>query len=238
MVNDNAPYVYLTDGGHFENMGLYELVRRRCTNIVICDAEQDGDLNFQGIGMAIRKCRIDFGAEICLDLSTLNPSGADRSSATNFIEGTITYPNNFQGNILYIKSLFTPGLPPDLVNYRKEHSAFPDDSTLNQWFTESQFESYRRIGHFTVVPDKVAASPSLDVSDADLDLDIDPNLPSVRRWLERLQPRCESQPPFSSFSTSIHTGCTTSAPCLTPHCGLPSQKCPKFPQNRRPEIRL
>jgi hypothetical protein len=189
MVNDNAPYVYLTDGGHFENMGLYELVRRRCTNIVICDAEEDGELNFEGIGMAIRKCRIDFGAEIDLDLSKLDRSGESRSSATNFIEGTITYPNGYRGRILYIKSLFTPGLPPDLVNYRREHPAFPDDTTLNQWFTESQFESYRRLGHFTIVPDKVAASPSPEVSDADMELDADPTPLSVRRWLERLTPK-------------------------------------------------
>jgi hypothetical protein len=189
MVNDNAPYIYLTDGGHFENMGLYELVRRRCTNIVICDAEEDGDLTFQGIGMAIRKCRIDFGAEIDLDLSKISRSGESLSSPTNFIEGTITYPNNFQGNILYIKSIFTPGLPPDLVNYRREHPAFPDDTTLNQWFTESQFESYRRLGHFTIVPEKVTESPSGDVSDAISDVDSGPSAASVRGWLERLTPR-------------------------------------------------
>ena len=75
MVNDVAAFVYLTDGGHFENMGLYELVRRHCSTIVICDAEQDGDLTFQGIGMAIRKCRIDHGAEITLDLTQLEPTG-------------------------------------------------------------------------------------------------------------------------------------------------------------------
>ena len=70
MVNDAAAFVYLTDGGHFENMGLYELVRRHCMTIVICDAEQDGKLAFEGLGMAIRKCRIDFGAEIDLDVVT------------------------------------------------------------------------------------------------------------------------------------------------------------------------
>jgi hypothetical protein len=192
MVNDNAPYVYLTDGGHFENMGLYELVRRRCTNIVICDAEEDCDLTFQGIGMAIRKCRIDFGAEIELDLSKLNRSGESLSSATNFIEGTITYPNypkDVHGSILYIKSLFTPGLPPDLVNYRREHPAFPDDTTLNQWFTESQFESYRRLGHFTITPGNTAAAPMSAISDAVSDVDYGPSTPSVQAWLERLKPR-------------------------------------------------
>src|SRR6266853_64574 len=58
MANDESKYVYLSDGGHFDNMGLYELVRRRCHYIVVCDSENDCELNFDGIGMAIRKCRI------------------------------------------------------------------------------------------------------------------------------------------------------------------------------------
>ena len=150
MVNDEAAFVYLTDGGHFENMGLYELVRRHCMTIVICDAEQDGDLNFEGIGMAIRKCRIDCGAEIDLDLSKLEPTGTPPVSPCHSVVGSITYPSGKVGKILYIKTAFTEGLPADLINYHKQHHAFPNDTTLNQWFTESQFESYRRLGEASV----------------------------------------------------------------------------------------
>jgi hypothetical protein len=146
MVNDEAAFVYLTDGGHFENMGLYELVRRHCMTIVICDAEQDGDLNFGGIGMAVRKCRIDCGAEIKLDISKLELAGDPLVSPCHSVMGTIQYPSGATGRILYIKTAFTKELPADLVNYHKEHHAFPNDSTTNQWFTESQFESYRRLG--------------------------------------------------------------------------------------------
>lgn len=156
MVNDAAAFVYLTDGGHFENMGLYELVRRHCSTIVVCDAEQDGDLSFQGLGMAIRKCRIDFGAEIDLDISKLELKGKPPVSPQHFVEGTIRYPNGATGSILYIKSTFTSGLPADLINYHKEHPAFPNDTTLDQWFTESQFESYRRLGHESIVTDGAA----------------------------------------------------------------------------------
>jgi hypothetical protein len=151
MVNDEAAFVYLTDGGHFENMGLYELVRRHCMTIVICDAEQDGDLNFEGIGMAIRKCRIDCGAEINLDLSKLEPTGTPPVSPTHSIMGTIKYPSGATGRILYIKTAFTEGLPADLINYHKQHHAFPNDTTANQWFTESQFESYRRLGQSSIM---------------------------------------------------------------------------------------
>lgn len=151
MVNDEAAFVYLTDGGHFENMGLYELVRRHCMTIVICDAEQDGDLHFQGIGMAIRKCRIDCGAEIDLDLSKLELSGTPPVSPCHSVMGTVHYPSGATGRILYIKTAFTNGLPADLINYHKEHHAFPNDTTANQWFTESQFESYRRLGEASIL---------------------------------------------------------------------------------------
>ena len=166
-VNDSSPYVYVTDGGHFDNSGLYELVRRRCYNIVICDAEEDGSYQFEGIGAAIRKCRIDFGAEIELDLSALVPNTTTRLSPEHVAQGSIRYPetpgDEHRGTITYIKSslasdVSTPGepspegavtlpdVPGDVQAYKRQHADFPHDSTAEQWFTESQFESYRRLG--------------------------------------------------------------------------------------------
>ena len=54
----------LSDGGHFENMGAYELIRRRVRLIVIVDSEADPDYEFEGLGNFVRKARLDFGAEI------------------------------------------------------------------------------------------------------------------------------------------------------------------------------
>jgi hypothetical protein len=156
-VSDDAQYVSISDGGHFENMGLYELVRRRCRTIVICDAEEDAGFVFGGLGMAIRKCRIDFGVEVDLKLDQLTP-GPDGSSSCAHVVGKIIYPaqavpgkpdlERVVGNVLYLKSTLTGTEPADLRNYKREHSAFPSDTTLNQWFTESQFESYRRLGQW------------------------------------------------------------------------------------------
>jgi hypothetical protein len=157
MVNDEAAFVYLTDGGHFENMGLYELVRRHCSTIVICDSEQDGGLTFQGIGMAIRKCRIDHGAEITLPLSELETTGDPPASPQYCVAGTIRYSNGATGQVLYIKSAYTRDLPADLVNYRKENPTFPNTSTADQWFSESQFESYRRLGQHYARSERVVA---------------------------------------------------------------------------------
>ena len=148
--NDTSSYVYLSDGGHFENMGLYELVRRRCRYIVICDAEDDGDLKFAGIGMAVRRCRIDFGAEIELDLRPLQHVKDSQYSSAHCVVGTVRYPGQDEpGTVVYIKSSLTGDEPGDIANYKEENAAFPHDTTLNQWFSESQFESYRRLGHHT-----------------------------------------------------------------------------------------
>jgi hypothetical protein len=156
--DDSNDFIYLNDGGKFDNMGLYELVRRRCRFIIISDAEQDGDLSFDGIAMAIRKCRTDFGAEITLDLKPIrNKDEKTKRSKAHFVMGTIRYPapplhreedgfDIYKGVVVYLKSSLTGDEPADVLSYALEHSAFPHDMTTNQWFTESQFESYRRLG--------------------------------------------------------------------------------------------
>jgi len=169
MTDDTSKYVYLSDGGHFDNMGLYELVQRRCYRILICDGEQDEKYIFEGLGSAIRKCRIDFGVEITLsDLKEIRLDASTGCSHAHFAHGTIVYPESAkltaghrEGTILYLKSSLTgqgsydlPNgkkkvlctEPADILNYKLEHDKFPHDPTANQWFTESQFESYRRLG--------------------------------------------------------------------------------------------
>jgi hypothetical protein len=163
--DDTRRYVYLSDGGHFDNMGLYELVRRRCRFIVIGDAEQDADLKFEGIGMAIRKCRIDFGAEIALDVRSLQLAKDEHVSAAHCVTGTIRYPEDPGGEpsgiVVYIKSSLTGDEPADIVNYKNTDAAFPHDSTGNQWFSESLFESYRRLGHHIALSCFAPAVPSV-----------------------------------------------------------------------------
>ena len=55
---------YLSDGGHFENTGCYELIRRRVSFIVFSDAGQDPGYQFADFANLVRKARTDFGAEI------------------------------------------------------------------------------------------------------------------------------------------------------------------------------
>lgn len=161
---DRSNFVSLSDGGHFENMGIYELVRRRCKYIVLCDAEQDGNYTFSGLGMAIRKCRVDFGAEIDIDPGRIKPSGADRTSDVHCAVGSIRYSDGEEGVLVYIKSSLSGDEPEDVLQYAAAKPAFPHESTANQWFTESQFESYRKLGHHAAM---CALEPARKWSDWD-----------------------------------------------------------------------
>jgi hypothetical protein len=144
---DKNPYVYLSDGGHFENLGLYAMVARRCHFIVVSDAGCDEDYAFGDLGNAIRKIRIDLG--IPIEFRGLN-IGRDLPAGKYCAIADIRYrcvdPDGIDGVLVYIKPTLTGGEPADVRNYRAKHPAFPHESTTDQWFDEAQFESYRALG--------------------------------------------------------------------------------------------
>jgi hypothetical protein len=144
-LHEGSPYLNLSDGGHFENLGMYELIRRRCRYVIAIDGEADPDYHFEGLGGAVRKCRNDFGIDI-----VINPRPIQLNNGLNrahCVVGRIHYPESAEhGWILYIKSSVTGDEPADVEEYRREHPDFPQQSTIEQFFTESQFESYRMLG--------------------------------------------------------------------------------------------
>jgi hypothetical protein len=163
-----SKYVYLSDGGHFENLGVYELIRRRCRYIVLCDGGADPNFTLENFGNLIRKVRIDFGVRIDIDLSPLRPESPERRIKSHVAVGKIRYGDvdpgiesaddddpyfnakRNEGLLVYIKPGLTGDESSDLENYVAEHPDFPHQSTLNQFFTESQFESYRALGYHSV----------------------------------------------------------------------------------------
>jgi hypothetical protein len=154
---DASPYVYLSDGGHFENLALYEMVRRRCRFIVVIDAGCDPKFAFEDLGNAVRKIYIDLGIRIQFDgLEALrnHPSAVD-GDARNipyFATGTIDYMDaddgkeGDNGQILYIKPAYHGTEGAGIRSYATANKDFPHEATADQWFTESQFESYRSLG--------------------------------------------------------------------------------------------
>ncbi|MCW3474228.1 patatin-like phospholipase family protein [Limobrevibacterium gyesilva] len=142
------PAIYLSDGGHFENLGLYEVLRRRCRLVVVVDAGQDPGCTFTDLGNAIRKAFIDLQVAVTLRHARVAARDAAGNEMLGFALGTIQYPENASGLLLYVKPCWLPNLPADVRAYGALNPEFPHESTLDQWFTESQFESYRRLGEF------------------------------------------------------------------------------------------
>jgi hypothetical protein len=185
MTTNEYPYIYLSDGGHFENLGIYEMVLRRCKCIVAIDAAADEDFTFDDLGNAIRKINIDFGIPIDLTPLDIFPrSDTDPKRQPQYCAiGTIHYervdPGATPGTLLYIKPAFYGELEPrDVYNYAHTNQTFPHETTADQWFSESQFESYRSLGAFAT--QHAAGAQTID-GVCDLIAKVIANLPPVEK---------------------------------------------------------
>ena len=115
-------YIYCSDGGHFENLGVYELVRRRCRLIVALDVGQDAYDKFEDLGNAIRKCQVDLGVNIDMRLDSVRKNAISGLSPKHYAIGKVDYPDGLNGVLLYIKSSLTGDEPADLQNYNSAAS--------------------------------------------------------------------------------------------------------------------
>ncbi len=146
--NDTAPWVNLSDGGHFENLGLYEMVLRRCHTVVAVDASADPKFQYDDLANAVRKIRVDLG------ISIVFPEGMNIAHENNggghWAVGDILYGEvdacAEPGKLLYLKPALTGDEPRDVESYRRQCPDFPHQTTVDQWFDEAQFESYRQLG--------------------------------------------------------------------------------------------
>lgn len=143
--DEHDSFVNLSDGGHIENLGIYELLRRRCKFIIAIDGEADPELTFPSLMQLIRYAQIDFGIRIRLDLKDLTPNQSGHTKA-HFVLGTIEYDDCCRGYLLYIKSSLTGNERDYILDYRRGHPSFPHESTADQFFNEAQFEAYRALG--------------------------------------------------------------------------------------------
>jgi hypothetical protein len=148
---DQGNWIYLSDGGHFENLGLYEMIRRRCRFIVVSDAGCDPKATFEDLGNAVRKIYIDFGVSISFEQLTIEARKTPPVPGVSCAIGTIKYPNSDQlGWLLYIKPGYHGTERADIRSYASFHEEFPHESTTDQWFSESQLEAYRALGAHTL----------------------------------------------------------------------------------------
>ncbi|HRI19094.1 MAG TPA: hypothetical protein PL196_11270, partial [Burkholderiaceae bacterium] len=161
------PWWYLSDGGHFDNTGVYALIKRRLDFILLADNSADAEYGLADIENLVRKARIDFGAEIEFytheeaarllagagnTLTVLSPESlADSHSARGVLLARIRYAadaagRRAEGTLLVVKPNLHDALDLDLLAYAQRHPTFPHESTGDQSFDEAQWESYQRLG--------------------------------------------------------------------------------------------
>ncbi len=151
---DRSIRVNLSDGGHIENLAIYQLLKRRCRLIIAVDGEADPKMNFKGLSTLLRYAKIDMGIDIDIDLEPLrkDPEGISRRQ---WVMGDITYPARRKSGagskpekakLLYIKLSIDGDENEYIKAYRREHPDYPHQSTADQFFSESQFEVYRALG--------------------------------------------------------------------------------------------
>ena len=178
-------WIHLSDGGHFENLGIHELVRRGCRRIVAVDASCDPNRIFSDLANAIRRIQIDLGVRITRERpwEIFGRDGVDARStaapvARSWTWFEIDYGDRLpRGRLLYIKPTVYADqpLPVAVMQYLKDSSSFPHESTADQFFSEAQLEAYRALGQ-TCAKDalKAAMAPSDPVGN-----DQDPNLAAI-----------------------------------------------------------
>lgn len=145
-----AKYLYVTDGGHYENLGLVELLRRGCTEVYCFDASGvgKGRAEFEALGDAIALARSELGVEIAFesDPDDLAPDKESHVAKADMARGRIQYPDGSSGTLIYVRNSITPKAPWDAQAYHRADPRFPHNPTVDQLYTDQKFEAYRVLG--------------------------------------------------------------------------------------------
>ncbi len=172
-MGQERPWWYVSDGGHFDNTGVYPLIKRELDFILLSDASSDRHFQFSDLENLVRKARIDFGAEIDFytreeasrlftlcgaDLTVLSPEDLrDNTSSRGVLLARIRYrerpdpahPGQTcrpEGTLVVIKPNLHNALDVDVLSYAERNPTFPHEATSDQFFDEAQWESYHRLG--------------------------------------------------------------------------------------------
>jgi len=143
------PYVYVTDGGHWENLGLVELLRKRCKLIVCIDASGDPPGDFKTLRTAIELANLELGAQVLIEdeqFEKMTPKPHQRPDSAHLF-GTIRYRNaSGEGTLIYVKNLVTESSDRSIRGFAAKDPNFPDYSTVNQDLDAEQFYNLALLG--------------------------------------------------------------------------------------------
>jgi len=141
-------YIYLSDGGHFDNSAIYELLKRRCKYIIAIDAGSE----FDNLATVSRLARIDLGVQIDVNLEKFRPDPDTGLSRQAYVVAKLKYPplpgdRKTEGVLVWLSTTMTHQQKPDVIKYKETNDDFPFTSTGDQLFDQHQFEAYRQLGY-------------------------------------------------------------------------------------------
>ncbi|OMC47975.1 hypothetical protein A5744_06090 [Mycobacterium sp. IS-1264] len=182
--NIDARLVQITDGGHYDNSGLVEALRRRCGLIFVIDGGGDPPPLPIGLTDAIRLAKYELGVEITLNetgpysVENITPGSGkhfakddalanlnSRITRGAVVKGDITYPaaaglEKSAGILIFAKAVLCEACPYWLLTYAASSDIFPHDPTSDQWFSEGQFAAYTELGR-VIADEAVKCAASL-----------------------------------------------------------------------------
>ncbi len=162
------PFVHVSDGGHWENLGLTEAVRDRNKQIIVVDATGekvepasagDAGKGFSSLNEATDLARIELAAEIIIDVECMRPDPGTGRAEKNWAIGKIKYHYNNAhnwdecsvatcpvGQLLYVKAVICDRTPEVVLAYANTDRVFPNYSTGDQFLKPAQFDALVRLG--------------------------------------------------------------------------------------------
>jgi hypothetical protein len=146
-MNENLPFLNLSDGGHIENLGVYELLRRKCKFIICVHGGASLGTERGDLQRLQRYVKIDLGIELEYDLSDLQPDAARQVRAYATLV-KVKYGKGEIGWMIYLKPAITGGEPPYVLDFRCAAPEFPNEGLLDQAYSEEKFEAYRALGQW------------------------------------------------------------------------------------------
>ena len=177
--DEQLGFVFLTDGGHIENLGIYELLRRRCRLIIAIDGEADPNIEGPSLTQLERFARIDHNISLRMQWKPIGEITRAVSSSTarepkhgpHVALGLVDYPplaggsERETGVLVYIKASLSGDENDYVMAYNAQHKTFPHETTADQLFSEEQFEVYRALGEhiaigFVTGRDTVSVDPT------------------------------------------------------------------------------
>jgi hypothetical protein len=144
--------IYVTDGGHYDNLGLVEALRREPAQVIVIDASNDAEDRFTALAEAIATARMDHGIQIDIDPSPMIRGSKPRADRP-WAYGIATHPlkegedKPYKTEIFFLKAVLAGHLGWDIEQYAVGHPDFPRRTTGDQFYDEWDFEAYRSLGY-------------------------------------------------------------------------------------------